>query len=66
MLVPKPGIPYENRGPVALWVKGVVIAAIERITPFPKVEAVEAIVAQTGDDWLGGRTRLVVTSVEEI
>jgi hypothetical protein len=45
VLVPKPGIPYENGGPVALWVNGAVIAAIDGIRPLPEVEAVETIVA---------------------
>jgi hypothetical protein len=50
--VSKPSIPYENGGPVALWVKGAVITIIEGIRPFPKVEAVKMMVVQTGDDSL--------------
>jgi hypothetical protein len=50
----KLGIPYENGGPVALWVKGAVITIIEGIRPFPKVEAVETMVVLTDDDLLGG------------
>jgi hypothetical protein len=42
--VSKPGIPYENRGPIALCVNGVVFATIEDIRPFPEVKVVETIV----------------------
>jgi hypothetical protein len=66
MLVPKPGIPYENGGPIALWVNGVVIVAIDRIRPLPEVEAVENIVAQIDDGWLGGKKTPVVRVVDEI
>jgi len=34
--------------------------------PLLEVEAVETIVAQTGDGWLGGGTPPVVTAVEGI
>jgi hypothetical protein len=66
VLVPKPGISYENGGPITLWVNGEVVVAIDRMGPLPEVEAVKTIVAQTSDSWLGGRTPLVVTFVEEI
>jgi hypothetical protein len=66
MLIPKPGISYENGGHVAFWVKGAVITAIEGIKPLPEVEAVETIVAHTDDGWLGGRTPIIVIIVEEI
>jgi hypothetical protein len=66
VLIPKPGIPYENGGPVALWVNGVVITAIDKIGPFPKVEVVKTIVVWTNDGWLGGETPPVVTTVEGI
>jgi hypothetical protein len=66
MLVPKPGIPYENGGPVTLWVKGAVITAIDEIRPLPEVEAVKTIVAWTNDGWLGGEIPPIVTVVEEI
>ena len=36
---------YENRGPVALCVKGVVSAAIDGIRPLLEVEAVDTMVA---------------------
>jgi hypothetical protein len=62
----KPGIPYENRGLVALWVKGAVIAAIETIRLLPEVEAVETIMFWTDDGWLGGKKTPVVTVVEEV
>lgn len=66
VLVPKPGIPYENGGLVALWVNGAVIAAIDGIRPLPEVEAVETIVVRTDDGWLGGGTSPVVIVVEGI
>jgi hypothetical protein len=65
-LVLKPGIPYENGGHVALWVKGAVIVAIDEIRPFPKVEVVDTMVVQTRDSWLGGKKKPVVTTVEGI
>jgi hypothetical protein len=66
VLIPKPGIPYENRRPVSLWVKGVVITAIDEIEPFPEVEVVNTIVARIYGGWLGGGTPPIVTVVEEI
>jgi hypothetical protein len=66
MLVPKPGIPYENRGDVTLWVNGAVITAIDKIRPFPEVEGFETIVAWTNDGWLGGGIPLVMIVIEEI
>jgi hypothetical protein len=63
VIVLNPSILYENRGPVALWVKGAVISSIDRIRPFPEVEAVETIVAQIDDSWLGGGTPPVVNVV---
>jgi hypothetical protein len=66
VLVLKPGIPYENGGPIALLVNGSMIAAIDKIRPLPEVEAVDTIVVWTGDGWLGGRKTLVVTTVEGI
>jgi hypothetical protein len=62
----KLGIPYENKGFVALWVKGAVIAAIDGIIPLPEVEAVKTMVLQTGDSWLGGRTPPVVIVIEGV
>ena len=46
--VSKLGIPYENGGPVALWVKGAVITSIDRIKPLLEVEAVDTMVFQNG------------------
>jgi hypothetical protein len=57
---------YENVGFVVLWVKGVAIAAIDRIVPLAEVEAVETIVVQTRDDWLGGGKPPVVKVVEGV
>jgi hypothetical protein len=62
-LVPELGIPYENGGPVALGVKGVVAAARDRIGPLCDVEAVNTMVAQTSDGGLGGGDTPVVTTV---
>jgi hypothetical protein len=66
VLVPKPGIPYEKGGPIAFWVNGVVIAAIDGIRPLKKVDSVETIVAWTDNGWLGGGTPPVVTVMEGI
>jgi hypothetical protein len=62
-LVPELGIPYENGGPVALWVKGAVATAIDGLGPLLEVEAVETMVARTDDGGLGGRIPPVVTTV---
>jgi hypothetical protein len=56
----------RNGGPVALWVKGAVIATIDGIRPLPEVEAVETMVVQTDDGWLGGGKPPVVTVVEGV
>jgi hypothetical protein len=66
ILLPKPGIPYENRGPVTFWVNGAVIAAMDGIRLLPEVEAVETIVVRTGDGWLGGGISPVVIVMKEI
>ena len=44
-LVPELGIPYENGGPVALGVKGVVAAMIDGIGPLCDVVAAKTMVA---------------------
>jgi hypothetical protein len=44
-------------------VKGAVAAAIDGIGPLLEVEAVETMVAQTGDGGLGGGISPVVTTV---
>ena len=62
----KPRIPYENGGPVALWVKGEFITTIDRIRPFPEVEAIETMVVQTDKCWLGGEKPTVVIVMEGI
>jgi hypothetical protein len=62
-LVPEIGISYENGGPIALDGKGVVAAAIDEIRPLCEVEAVETMVAQTGDGGLEGENSPVVTTV---
>ena len=66
ILILKPSIPYENRGPVTFWVKGTVIVAIVGIEPLVKIEVVKTIVAQIDDSWLGGGTPPVVTTLEGI
>ena len=66
VLVPKLGIPYEKGELVMFYVNGAVIAAIDRIGPLSEVEAVETMVAQTGDGWLGGGTPLIVTIMERM
>jgi hypothetical protein len=62
-LVPELGIPYENGGPVALGVKGVVAAAIDGIGPLCDVVAAETMVARTDDDKLGDASPVVATVV---
>jgi hypothetical protein len=47
-------------------VKGAVIAAIEKIKPFPEVEVVNTMVVQTDDSWLGGEKPPVVIVVEGV
>jgi hypothetical protein len=47
-------------------VKGAVVAAKDGIKPLFKVEAIETMVAQTGDGGLGGETPSVVTTIVEI
>jgi hypothetical protein len=44
-------------------VKGAVAAAKDGIRPLLEVEAVKTMVAQTGDDGLGGGTPPVVTPI---
>jgi hypothetical protein len=62
-LVPKLGIPYENGGPVALGVKGGVVAAINGVGPLCDVVAVKTVVAWTDDDKLGDASPVVATVV---
>jgi hypothetical protein len=65
--VPELGIPYENRGSVALRVKGFVVAAIDGIGPLCDVVVAETMVAQTNDDKLGDASPMVamVVGMEE-
>jgi hypothetical protein len=58
-LVPELGIPYENRGPVALGVKGGVAAAIDGDSPLCDIVAVETVVARTNDGKLGDASPVV-------
>ena len=62
-LVPELGISYENGGPVALGVKGVVAAAIDGVGPLCDIVAVETMVAQTDDGKLGDDSPVVATVV---
>jgi hypothetical protein len=67
-LVPELGILYENRGPVALGVKGGVVAAIDGGGPLCDVVAVETMVAWTDGGKLGDDSPVVATvmGMEEI
>jgi hypothetical protein len=67
-LVPELGIPYENRGLVALGVKGGVAAAIDGDGPLCNVVTVETVVAQTNDGKLGDASPVVTTvmGIEEV
>jgi hypothetical protein len=47
-------------------VKGAVITAIDGVRQFPEVEAVETMVVQTDDNWLGGGKTPVVIAVEGV
>jgi hypothetical protein len=60
--VPELGIPYENREPVALDVKGFVAAAMDGVGPLCDVVVAGAMVLRTTDDKLG-EASLVVTTV---
>ena len=62
-LVPELGIPYENGGPVALGVKGVVAAAKDGFGLLCEVVAVKTMVDQTDNGGLGDVISLVVTTV---
>jgi hypothetical protein len=66
-LVPELGIPYENREPVALGVKGFVAAVIDGIIPLCDVVVAERMVAQNNDGKLGDASRMVemVVGMEE-
>jgi hypothetical protein len=66
MFVLKSGIPYENGGPIALCVNGVVITDIDGIGPLTELEAVETIVVLTGEGGLEGRMPSVVAAVEGV
>jgi hypothetical protein len=61
--VPELGIPYENEGPIALGVKGVVVAAIDGIGPLCDIVVDETMVAQTDDGKLGDDSPVVATVV---
>jgi hypothetical protein len=62
-LVPELGISYENRGPVALGVKGFVAAVIDGIDPLCNVVATKTIVARTDEGKLGDASPVVATVV---
>jgi hypothetical protein len=53
-------------GPVALWVNGAVIAAIDGIRPLPEVEAVETMVVWTDEGGLGGGMPPIVVVIEGV
>ena len=59
--MPELGIPYENGGPVALGVKGVVASTIDGIDPLCDVVVAETIVAWTVDNKLGDASPVVAT-----
>jgi hypothetical protein len=67
-LVPELGIPYENREPVALGVRGFVAAVIDGVGPLCDVVAAETVVARADDNKLGDASPVVATVVrmEEI
>jgi hypothetical protein len=62
-LVPELGILYENGGPVALGVKGVVAAAIDGFGPLCDVVAANTMVAWIDDGKLGDDSPVVATVV---
>jgi hypothetical protein len=57
------GIPYENGGPVALGVKGVVVFSIDGVGPLCDVVAVKTMVDWTDDSKLGDDSHVVETVV---
>ena len=59
--MPELGILYENRGPIALGVKGVVSAMIDGIGPLCDVVAAETMVARTDEGKLGDASPVVTT-----
>jgi hypothetical protein len=65
-LVPKLGILYKNGGPVALCVKGLVAFTKDGIGPLLEVEAVETVVARTGNNGVGGGTPPVMKTMAKI
>ena len=62
-LVLELGIPYENGGPVALGVKGVVATTIDGFGPLYEVVMAETMVAWTDDCKLGDDSPVVATVV---
>jgi len=62
--ISKPGIPYENIGPITLCVNSGVFVAIDEIRSLPEVEAVETIMVRTCEGELGGGTPPLVAVVE--
>ena len=66
--MPELGIPYENGGPVALGVKGVVVATIDGFGPLCDVATTETMVAQIDDGILGDDSPVVaiVMGIDEI
>jgi hypothetical protein len=64
--ISKPDVPYENGGPIALYVNGAVITSIDRIKPLPEVEAVETIMFLIKEGGLGGGTPPIVAIVEGV
>ena len=61
--MPELGIPYENGGPVALGVKGDVVATIDGVGPLCDVVAAETMVARTDNCKLGDASPMVATVV---
>jgi hypothetical protein len=54
---------YENGGPVALGVKGVVATTIDGFSPLCDVVVAKTMVAQTDDGRLGDESPVVATVV---
>jgi hypothetical protein len=67
-LVPELGIPYENRAPVALDVKGFVATTIDGVGPLCDEVAAGAMVLLTTDGKLGEASPVVtiVRGMEEV
>jgi hypothetical protein len=62
----KSGIPYENGGPVTLYVNRAVVVTNDGIKPLPEVEGVETTMVRIDEGGLGGKIPPVVVAEEGV